>query len=352
MKAQQGIIATVMSLCAVIGIYALIASRQPTSVSGDDEGDIPTVVSVQVGALARITLHHYVDGYGTVEPAPATAKESAAGAPLAPPAAGVVARVNIVEGQQVKKGDVLMELNSSTLTADYVKQEAARQKRLYAQQNTSLKNVQDAEAQLAALRVVAPLSGTVTRLNVKPGQAVDVNSVVAELADLHRLAVSANIPVSDAGELKVGDDVQVLTQPPVTATVSFISPAVDTTNSTLAVWGALPADSGLRPGQFVHLRIVTAVHMNCLAAPDESVVTDVNGRSTIALVSGNEATHIPVQTGFRENGWVEIEGAGLKAGDAVVTVGAYGLPDKTRIQVASPPGDDAPGTHSHSSPAQ
>jgi hypothetical protein len=45
---------------------------------------------------------------------------------------------------------------------------------------------------------------------------------------------------------------------------------------------------------------------------------------------------MPVQTGFRENGWVEVAGEGLKEGDAVVTVGAYGLPAKTKIQVANP----------------
>ncbi len=90
-------------------------------------------------------------------------------------------------------------------------------------------------------------------------------------------------------------------------------------------------DSGLRPGQFVQLRIVTAVHTNCLAAPaDASVVTDENGKSVISLVKGNEATQTPVQTGFRDNGWVEIAGAGFKEGDTVVTIGAYALPEKTK----------------------
>ena len=80
-----------------------------------------------------------------------------------------MAKVNVIEGQQVEKGDVLVELNSGTATADNAAQEVERQKKLYAQHNTSLQNLQDAEAQLALLRVTAPLSGTVTRLNVKPG---------------------------------------------------------------------------------------------------------------------------------------------------------------------------------------
>ena len=77
-----------------------------------------------------------------------------------------------------------------------------RQKKLFAEQNTSQKNLQDAEAQLASLQIVAPVSGTVTRISAKAGAAVDANAVVAEVIDLNRLAVSAQIPASDANELK------------------------------------------------------------------------------------------------------------------------------------------------------
>ena len=60
------------------------------------------------------------------------------------------------------------------------------------------------------------------------------------------------------------------------------------------------------------------------------------GKPVVALVNGNAATQMPVQTGFRENGRVEIQGAGLKEGDSVATVGAYGLPEQTKVQVVNP----------------
>lgn len=339
MKRKHIIIGLVVVLCAGAGIYALVKPHGATSAAGDEGETTTSVVRVQTGSLKLMTLHRFVSGYGTVEAAPATADQPAAGAQLAAPGAGVVARVNVVEGQRVEKGDVLMELNSGTATFDYARAEAERQKKLFDQQNTSLKALQDAEAQLAAVEVITPLSGTVTRLNVKPGAAVDVSAVVAEVMDLNRLVVSAGIPASEAGDLKTGEAVQVLANPPVTASVSFVSPAVDPNNGTILARAQLPADSGLRPGQFVQFKIVTAVHTNCLAAPAESVVTDENGRNVIALVKGDSAAQMPVQTGFRENDWVEIEGAGLKEGDTVVTVGAYGLPDQTQIQVANPKGD-------------
>ncbi len=142
-------------------------------------------------------------------------------------------------------------------------------------------------------------------------------------------------------DLQSGNPVEVLSEPPVTAELSFVSPDVNKDNGTVLVRALLPAHTGLRPGQFVSLRIVTAVHTNCLAAPDESVVTDESGKSVIALVKGDEAIQTPVQSGLREDGWVEVAAPELKAGDTVVTVGAYGLPGRTKISVENSPGDEA-----------
>lgn len=233
------------------------------------------------------------------------------------------------------KGDVLVDLSSPAAVA-----EVERRKKLYAQQNTSLKSLQDAQAQLDLMLVTAPLSGTVVRVNVTPGQAVDLTTVVTEVMDLNRLAVSAEIPSAEANDLKSGEPLEVLTAHPVATKLLFVSPNVNKDNNTVLVRALLPKDSGLRPGQFVSLRIVTTVHTNCLAAPVESVVTDENGKSVIALVKGDEETQMPVQTGLRENGLVEITAPEIKEGDTVVTVGAYGLPEKTKIRVQNSSGDE------------
>lgn len=354
MKSKSIIIGGAIVAGLALGVFALVKSRSGAAASGGESADenVPTVIPVQVGVLQRVTLHRYVAGYGTVEAAPATENGPAAGGTLAAPTAGVVAKVNVVAGQTVKKGDVLVELNSATATFDYAQAEVERQKKLFAQQNTSLKNLEDAEAQLASLEVVAPVSGTVTSISITPGQAVDVNAPVAEVIDLNRLAVATKIPAPQADGLKVGEEIEISAESPVTAKLSFVSPAVDLADGTVSAWATLPADSGLRPGEFVPLQIVTAVHTNCLAAPEESVVTDESGNSTIALVNGNEAVQTPVQTGFHENGWTEIEGKGLKVGDTVVTVGAYGLPEKTQIKVTNPSADETSGTNSSSSQAQ
>ena len=79
-------------------------------------------------------------------------------------------------------------------------------------------------------------------------------------------------------------------------------------------------------------------------------MTDIDGHSVISLVNSNEATQTPVQTGFREDGWVEVSGPGLKDGNAIVTVGAYGLPEKTQITIAN--SSSAETTSTNSAPGQ
>jgi membrane fusion protein, multidrug efflux system len=332
---SKKIILMLAAMCGgtiLLGTIHVMADADDNSAADEK---VVTEVAVQVGKITSATLHSYVEAYGTVEPAPATADQPAAGAQLAAPSAGVVTKVNVIEGQQVTNGQVLVELNSQAAEA-----EVERQKKLYAQQNTSLKNLQEAEAQLAMAQITAPLSGTVVRVNVKPGQAVDLTTIVVEVMDLNRLAVSAEIPSAEARDLKSGNPLEILTAPPVTTDLLFVSPSVDKDNDTVLVRALLPKDSGLRPGQFVSLHIVTAIHTNCLAAPSESVVTDESGKNIIALVKGDEATQMPVQTGLRENGLVEVEATELKAGDSVVTIGAYGLPEKTKIRVQNLSGDE------------
>jgi membrane fusion protein (multidrug efflux system) len=337
MKLIRIVIGLLVILGVSLGIFAWLRSHH-TDTAPDEAEAPPTVVSVQTGTLKRMTLHHYVTGYGTVAPMPATATESAADAPLSAPVAGVVIRVNVVEGQHVEKGDVLVDLNSSGATLDNSQQEVARQKQLYAEHNTSLRNLQNAEAQLAMLRVIAPLSGTVVRVNARVGAAADLTTILAEVIDLNRLAVNAEIPAAEASALKPGDPVEILSEPPVKTELLFVSPDVDKNNGTILVRAALPAGGSLRPGEFVPLRILTAVHPQVLAAPNESVVTDESGKSVIALVQQDEATQIPVRTGLRENGSVEIVAPDLKEGDIIVTIGAYGLPKKTKIHIQNTAG--------------
>lgn len=326
-----------IALAIGFGAYRILASRGSSSADTDDETvNVPTVVSVQVGTLKRMTLHRYVTGYGVISAAPATRRRGAAAAAVAAPVTGVVARVLVAPGEQVRRGQELVELDSDTMTEAYAAAEATRQERLYAEHDTSLKALQNARAQLALLRVAAPLSGTVVAVNVKPGAAVSATRPLLEIMDLDRLVVEAQIPEDRARELRAGQTVELLGIGTADARLSYISPTIDPANGAVSVWASVPAGSSLRPGQYVRLRIVTATHGDSLVAPAASVVSDLAGHSVISVVHGDTAVRVPVRAGLREGGWVEVTGQDLRAGTSVVTMGAYGLPERTAIRILAP----------------
>lgn len=337
MKSRILIIGGIAAFGLALGVFVLLSSPSGRSAAAE-RSDAPKAprITVQVGELRRMTLHRYVDGYGVVEPAPATPQRPAAAAAVAAPVSGVVTQVAIAAGERVKRGQLLMELNSSTMTESYAEQEVTRLKRLYAEHNASLKALQSAQAQLALLRVTAPLSGTLVSVNVKPGAAVDASTVLAEVIDLERLIVRTSIPETDALELKLGEPLQLLGAVPLSTTLAYVSPTINSSDGTVVAWASLPPHGGLRSGQFVGLRIVTATARDALVAPSESVIrTAVGGSGVLSVVRGHEAIRVPVKTGLREDGWVQVSGPGLAPGTRVVTVGAYGLPTRTAIQIQS-----------------
>jgi membrane fusion protein (multidrug efflux system) len=185
----------------------------------------------------------------------------------------------------------------------------------------------------------------VTKVLAKPGDAIDLTTVLAEMIELERLVVSARIRSADVAVLRHGQHADVSPSRPeapeqrtaattaVGATVSYISSAVDPATDTVTVRASLPRQAVLRPGQFVTVRTLYDEHRDCLAVPIDSVVTDPNaGGAFIAIVSGDTATRQPVTVGIKDNGLAEIDGADLREGMPIVASGAYGLPEKTRIK--------------------
>ena len=353
MKKSLYVIALAVILAALVWLVWLRPGK-PT----EDESGPPTEVAVHVGKITRATLRGYVIAYGLVEPQP-PGERSAASAAVAPSIAGVVTRVHCHEGQRVALGALLFQLDSRAADVAAGKAQEAvafaektyeRQQKLVQVEGTSQKLLQEAEqalqaarsdlsaahTQQALLQVKAPLAGTIARIRVKPGEAVDLSSTLAEMVDLERLVVSAGVPSAELAGVQAGQVAEVLADqsaPPVTGSLVYVGPQVDPKTGTALVRASLPATSTLRPGQFVTLRIVTREARDCLAVPVESVVKNQDGAMVIALVRDGKAVQVKVQTGLLDHGLVEIQGPGLQAGAPVVTAGAYGLPPDTKIRV-------------------
>jgi membrane fusion protein (multidrug efflux system) len=322
-------------------------------------------VAVQVGKISVATLRRYVTAFGTVEPEPGTAGQAPASAKVTSPLAGLVAEVNCVEGQQVEKGQVLFTLDSRKLDAqtgqaravlaaaeksfdeqEKISKPDAAAQLLFAkarqERDLARSDLEFALAQQALLKVAAPCSGTVLRVNVRPGEVEDPESSAAlvEVADLKRLIVSANVPASDLPSVNTNQAVEILPpqnadSPPnvVTGRVALVEDRVDTKTDMGTVDISVPASAHLRPGQFVRVRIVAEEHRDCLAVPSQSLVKNEGGEWVICLVRGKLAGQQPVVPGLRDGGLVEVRSPAIKAGDMVVTAGAAALPQKTAIRI-------------------
>jgi RND family efflux transporter MFP subunit len=248
-------------------------------------------------------------------------------------------------------GALLFQLDSraADIAVNYAEKTLERQKKLGLGEGTSQKAMQDAEQQVAAaraqqalLKVVSPLAGVVTRINVRPGEAADLTTVLAEVIDLDRLVVSASVPSAELSAVKVGQPAEVFASEgtnSILGKVAFIGSQVDAKSGSALVRVELPANSGLRPGQFLKVRIVSDEHKDCLAVPIASVAKDAGGAVKIALVADGKATLKPVKTGLRDGDWVEVQADDLKPDMEIVTEGAYGLVmtgrDATKIRAVS-----------------
>jgi len=358
------LIGLLVLLAGGVGIYVLF--RQGPPIEEEAEQAAETVVPVEVAQIRRMTMHDYVRAYGSILPNPGIGDAAPASVRIDSPVDGLVTEVHCVVGQEVRKGQVLFALYDrparlavaqAEKAVAFAKENFGRQEKLKQVQGTSAKlyleaqqqldsarnQLSRAQAELDLLKVTAPFDGTIMDVIARAGQAVMQTGTLGRLTDLKRLVASVHVPGPEAGRLKLGLRVEFengvsevssdrQTQALV-GQVDYVDHRVDPNNGTVAVLVALPAEAVLRPGQFVRVRIVVAEYRDRLAVPAESVVTTSEGQTVVALVQGDEAIPTPVKRGVGEDDWVEVEGEGLEPEMTVVTVGAYGLPGKTRIRV-------------------
>ncbi len=222
----------------------------------------------------------------------------------------------------------------------------------------AIAKVAEAEKALAAVRlqqslltIKAPMSGKILKVNINPGEPIDTTTVLAELVDLKRLEVLGAIPASEMGELKAGQGVEV--QPAVDAaqlnkdgekkshirtSVVSIGLQIEPKTDTIALRATLPPDAHLIPSQSVRMKVTVQERINCLVVPEECVFNDKVGIPVVAVVENSKSSLANVTPGLHENGLVEIESKDVKEGDTVVSAGAYGLPEETKVKILQ---DDA-----------
>jgi RND family efflux transporter MFP subunit len=155
---------------------------------------------------------------------------------------------------------------------------------------------------------------------------MDISSVIAK----------AHIPQDQAAALKVGDNGTMSVpgmEQPIKGKVTVVSPALDPNSTTVEVWfEAKNPKHELKPGTSVHLSLTAQTVKDALVVPASSILTAQDGSTTVMLAGSDGRAHQQsVKVGIRNGDDVQIV-EGVKEGDKVVSSGAYGLPDKTKIK--------------------
>ena len=327
---------------------------------GDESEAEPTpVVNVRTAVVSEQPFTDAVGAIGTVQARPGHV------ASLGAPVATRITNVYVSEGARVSRGQPLVALDrtaidaaasaaESALTA--AEQAYARAERLNREGVSPRKDVEQAasevakaradavaarrSAQLAVLR--SPIGGVVTRLTAVLGASVDVNQPLVEVADPSALDLVFAVTPSDAARIKPGASISLSAgqktggEPLGSGNVVHVAATLDSVTRSVPVRARAPGSKRLlRIGETLFGRIVVGVHPRALAVPTEALVPEAEGFKVFVVDSSSIAHVRLVTVGARTDSTAEIL-TGLKAGERVVTYGAYGVDDSVKVALSAP----------------
>jgi membrane fusion protein (multidrug efflux system) len=302
---------------------------------------------------------------------------SSQGVMLRPEVSGRVARLGFRDGEAVRRGQLMVQLDDALQQAQLEQAKAqasiartnlARSRDLLAQnfvsqsavdQNMASLQVAEAQvalaqAQVARMRVLAPFDGTAGLRRVDIGDYVKDGADLVNVEDLRSLEVEFALPERYVGRVRPGLSMEVavdaLPGQPIKGQVVALDSLVDANGRSLLV-RARVANPGmvLKPGMFARPRVLFAVREGAVVVPEEALVPQGARQFVFKVVDGPEGRKVTqrleAKIGLRTAGRVEIL-EGLRAGDVVVTAGQARLMrgDSVPVRVIdlSRPPDGAP----------
>jgi RND family efflux transporter MFP subunit len=121
---------------------------------------------------------------------------------------------------------------------------------------------------------------------------------------------------------------------PIEGKVTVVSPALDPNSTTVEVWfEAKNPKHDLKPGTSVQLSLIAQTVKDALVVPTSSILTAPDGSITVMQAGSDGRAHQKVvKLGIRNGDDVQVT-EGVNEGEKVISSGAYGLPDKTKIKI-------------------
>ncbi len=280
---------------------------------------------------------------------------------------GAVDEVTADEGDWVNQGEVLVRLDMSEAQAELARAEAeAETARLDYQRVSELREREVATATeyqnaRAALQVAesttllwrtrvdygeirAPRDAVVTRRHLEPGEAIQNQDVLFELAAMDELIVRVGVPERDIVHLNVGDllpmRLDALPDSVFQTRIRHIAPMPESGSQLTPVEFALPADAvdeGVRPGFLARIQGSVDRRTGVLAVPSGAVGMS-RGERYLMVVDEDRLERRVVETGVTRGGWTEII-SGLQEGEVVLATNPLEMRDGQSIRIVGRRGE-------------
>lgn len=291
---------------------------------------------------------------------------------------GVVQKINFKANQDVKQGDILLQMEDSIQRADLA---AAEAEAVLAQQNlkradtlrtrgvgavsnvdttasaanAAVALVEKMRATLAQKSVKAPFSGVIGIPKVDIGQYLTPGTVIATLQNTDIMRIDFTVPEQLLATIKLGQIVKVGSNTDkldFTGKIVGIDPKIDPTTRLVSVRAEVDnPDHKLTPGQFVQVRVELPEESNVIALPQTSVVSSLYGDYVYVVRPEQKqesakvgeaakaqegqkqvAQQVFIKLGRRSAGNVEVT-SGLKPGDIIITAGQNRLSSGVPVKI-------------------
>jgi membrane fusion protein (multidrug efflux system) len=343
------VIVALVALALAGGAWYLLAGGK-SSGAGAPGKSAAQAVAVVTAHAAKKEFAHEVEALGTLR-----ANESV---DITAKVADRVAAIHFNEGQQVRKGDVLIELDNTEARADLAAAEAAasdsRSQYKRSQELFQTKALSEAqldqlhatllanEARVAAARsrladrvITAPFNGRVGLRNVSLGGLVNPGGVITTLDDLSVVKLDFAVPEVFLSTLQPGLTLQARSSAYpdefFAGRVASIATRVDPTTRAVTIRALIDnRDGRLRPGMFMTVKLVRQ-EGQALMLPEQAVVPE-NDQQFVYVIEDGRAHKREIKIGRRRPGEVEIL-EGLTADDGVVVDGTLNLRDGLAVRV-------------------
>ncbi len=283
-----------------------------------------------------------------------------------------IARFHVEEGQQVKRGDLLVSLESDeamaqlraasaelaqlTSETDYKRREYMRIQKLYSQQAISLRehdnaltqlhsaenslnraqaNVEAFQSRTTDYSLLSPFDGLVLEKLIDKGSMVTNTDGILAMASSEAMSIEGKVDELDADRVRIGQKVLLsldsLPGKIYEGTIRSLAPRIDYATKSFKIKVDIPANMPVRSGMSAELNILVQEKTQALLIPTNAVVDG----STVWTVNNNLAYKKSVKTGLRDSRRVEIF-SGLNPGDIVV-ISPQGLQEGSRVKPETEP---------------